>query len=375
MAKQKHYRLETLNDSIPADYHILLGERSNGKSYAVKERGFKRAWIDPNKKFMLLRRWGMEVKASYVEQYFNDAPITAITDNVCNGVICNGGRIFASSTDPKTHKQVRTKHVGYYRDLCGEQHVVSQNFDDVDYIIFEEFISRDYYLPDEVLKLMQFVSSVARRRKIDVYLIGNTISRLSPYFNEWQLLNVPKMKQGTIDLYEYKTNQIDEETGEPVIVKVSVEYCENSGNNSKMFFGKTSEMITSGTWQTQEYPHLVGRIEQYSIIHSLIYVSNGFKFKMFLLTPKHTENGLNRVFWYVRPFTDNVYNDIKFRAVRFVVDKYSTQLKILSDAVTIGFKPLSLQERVAFDMLDNIVFSDNLTGSDYYACIKTVDKI
>ena len=368
MAKQKHYRLETLNDSVPADYHILLGERSNGKSYAVKERGFKRAWLDPNKKFMLLRRWAMEVKASYVEQYFNDAPITAITDNVCNGVICNGGRIYASSTDPKTRKQVRTKHVGYYRDLCGEQHIVSQNFDDVDYIIFEEFISRDYYLPDEVTKLMQFVSSVARRRKIDVYLIGNTISRLSPYFNEWQLLNVPKMKQGTIDLYEYKTNQIDEETGEPIIVKVSVEYCENSGNNSKMFFGKTSEMITTGTWQTQEYPHLEGRIEQYNIIHSLIYVSNGFKFKMFLVTPK---SGRSRMFWYVRPFTDNVFNDEKFRTTRFIVDKYSTQIKILSDAVTIGFKALSPQEKQAFDMLDNIVFSDNLTGSDYYACIKT----
>lgn len=372
MAKQKHYRLETLNDSVPADYHVLLGERSNGKSYAVKERGFKRAWLDPNKKFMYLRRWGMEVKASYTEQYFNDAPITAITDNACNGVTCTGGKIYATTYDEKGIKKIKVKHVGYYRDLCGEQHFVSQNFDDVDYIIFEEFISRDYYLPDEVMKLMQFVSSVARRRKIDVYLIGNTISRLSPYFNEWQLLNVPKMKQGTIDLYEYKTNQIDEETGEPIIVRVSVEYCENSGNNSKMFFGKTSEMITTGTWQTQEYPHLDGRIEQYNIIHSLIYVSNGFKFKMFLLTPK---SGRMRMFWYARPFTDNVFNDEKFKTTRFVVDKYSTAIKILSDAVTIGFKPYSDQERLAFNMLDQIVFSDNLTGSDYYACIRTVDKI
>ena len=371
MAKQKHYRLETLNDSIPAEYHILLGERSNGKSYAVKERGFKRAWADPNKKFMLIRRWGMEIKASFVEQYFNDAPITAITDSACSGVICNGGKIYASTYDQKTNKRIKVKHVGYYRDLCGEQHFVSQNFDDVDYIIFEEFISRDYYLPDEVSKLMQFVSSVARRRKIDVYLIGNTISRLSPYFNEWGLVNVPKMKQGTIDLYEFKTNQIDEDTGEPIIVRVTVEYCENSGNNSKMFFGKTSEMITTGTWQTQEYPHLEGRIEHYNIVHSLIYVSNGFKFKLFLVCRKE---GRSDLFWYVRPFSDNVFDDEKFKTTRFVVDKYSTAIKILSDAVTIGFKPLSPQEKQSFDMLDKIVFSDNLTGSDFYACLKTVDK-
>lgn len=373
MAKQKHYRLETRNDSVPAQYHIILGERSNGKSYAVKERGFKRAWLDPNKKFMLLRRWGMEIKASYTEQYFNDAPITAITDNECNGVVCNGGKIYASTYDEKGNKRIKVKHVGYYRDLCGEQHFVSQNFDDVDYVIFEEFVSRDYYLPDEVNKLMQFISSIARRRKIDVYMIGNTISRLSPYFANWGLVNIPKMKQGTIDLYEFKTNQIDEETGEPVIVRVSVEYCENSGNNSKMFFGKTSEMITTGTWQTQEYPHLNGRIEQYSILHDLIYISNGFKFKMFLLCPK---SGTNRaLFWYVEPYNYNVFDDDKYRTTRFVVDKYSTAIKILSDAVTIGFKPLSPQEKQAFDLMDYIVFCDNLTGSDYYACIKTVDKI
>lgn len=371
MAKQKHYRLETLNDSIPAEYHILLGERSNGKSYAVKERALMRSWKDDNKKFMVLRRWGLEVKASFVEQYFNDAPITAITNNACNGVVCNAGKIYLTSYDAKTNKRVKNKHVGYYRDLCGEQHFVSQNFDDVDYIIFEEFISRDYYLPDEVNKLMNFVSSIARRRKIDVYMIGNTISRISPYFNDWGLINIPKMKQGTIDLYEFKTSQFDEVTGEPVIVRVSVEYCENSGNNSKMFFGKTSEMITNGTWQTDEYPHLQGRIEYYNILHTIIYVSNGFKFKMFLLSPK---TGNRKIFWYVRPFTDNVFDDDKFKNTRFIVENYATALKINSDLVTIGFKPISDNERVAFEYLDNIVFSDNLTGSDYNACIKSVDK-
>lgn len=372
MAKQKHYRLETRNDSVPAQYHILLGERSNGKSYAVKERGLKRAWKNENNKFIYLRRWGMEIKASYTEQYFHDAPITSITDNDGDSVVCNGGKIYVSKYDDKTGKRIKVKHVGYYRDLCGEQHFVSQNFDDVDYVIFEEFISRDYYLPNECNRLMNFISSVARRRKIDVYMIGNTISRLSPYFSQWGLVNIPKMKQGTIDLYEFKTNQYDEETGEQIIVRVSVEYCENSGNNSKMFFGKTSEMITTGTWQTDEYPQLDGRIEYYNILHSLIYISNGFKFKMFLLSRK---TGNKNLFWYVRPFTDDVYNTDKYRTTRFVVDKFSTAVLINSDAITIGFKALCPAEKQAFDLLDHIVFSDNLTGSDYYACIKTVDKI
>ena len=138
MNKQKFYRLENLNDTIDADYRILLGERSNGKSYAVKERAIRNAWNDEknNSKFMVLRRWGMELKASSIEQYFVDAPITAITNNECNTVKCTGGKIFLAYYDNETRKTTCVKHVGYYRDLCGEQHFVSQNFDDVIMIIF-----------------------------------------------------------------------------------------------------------------------------------------------------------------------------------------------------------------------------------------------
>ena len=43
--KQTFYRLEKLNDTMSdANYRLLLGERSNGKSFAVKERGLIKAW-------------------------------------------------------------------------------------------------------------------------------------------------------------------------------------------------------------------------------------------------------------------------------------------------------------------------------------------
>ena len=371
MAKQKYYRLEHLNDSVPADYHILLGERSNGKSYAVKERALIRAWKNPDEnKFMLMRRWGMELKASYVEQYFTDAPITAITGGQCNTVVANAGKIYLAKYNEETRKNERVAVVGYYRDLMGEQHFVSQNFNDTDLIIFEEFISRDYYLPDECNKLQNFVSTVARRRHIDVYMIGNTISRVCPYFNDWGLVNIPKQKQGTIDTYKVKTDQVDEITGEPVIITITVEYCENSGNNSKMFFGAKSGMITGGAWQVSARPHLQGRLSDYTIMHEIIFVCKSFKFRMFFLQPKN--GGLP--IWYVEPYNFNIYNDVKFKNKRFVVDKFESGLNINSDLITVGFTPFNDQEKTAFCYFERMCFSDNLTGSDYDACIKVLTK-
>jgi len=367
--KQTFYRLEKRNDSIPdANYRMLLGERSNGKSYAVKERGIMNAWNSADDKFMLFRRWGIEVKASYIEQYFKDAPITAITKNECNTVNCTGGKIFLARYNPESKVKVNSvAHIGYYRDLCGEQHFVSQNFDDVSMGIFEEFISRDYYLPNEPTKLFNFVSTFARRRFVPVYMIGNTISRVCPYFRDWELTRIPRQKIGTIDKYEIHTGDYDDDGNEKIVI-VSVEYCENSGKNSKMFFGKSSEMITSGTWQVKSYPHLEGKIENYRIMHKVIFIHTGFKFEMFFMLDND-----NQPFWYVRPFNDDVTTD-KFKTMRFVTHTYNETLKLKSLNVTIGFTPLSPDEKIAFNYLERIRFSDNLTGTDFNTCLQTINR-
>lgn len=368
--KQTFYRLEKLNDTMPdANYRILLGERSNGKSYAVKERGAINAWNSINDKFMFFRRWGLEVKASYVEQYFKDLPITAITKNECNSINCTGGKIFLARYNTESKVKVNNvAHIGYYRDLCGEQHFVSQNFDDVSMGVFEEFISRDYYLPNEPQKLMSFVSTFARRRFVPVYMIGNTISRVCPYFRDWELIRVPRQKIGTIDRYEMHTGEYDE-NGNEIIVVISVEYCENSGRNSKMFFGKSSEMITSGTWQVKQYPHLNGKLRDYNILHELIFIHSGFKFKMFFL---QNENSLP--FWYIEPYNYNVYNDDKFINMRFVTHTFAESLNLKSDMVTIGFKPLNAQEQICFNYLNRFMVSDNLTGTDFETCFNSINR-
>ena len=360
--KQNYYRLTKI-DKLNAQYNILLGERSNGKSYAVKEKIIIDAYKN-NKKFVLLRRFDLEIKASLVEQYFKDfcgGMIEAITDKECNTVVAYRGQIYLAFYDSDLKKTEKKKPIGYYMSLSAEQHFTSGSYTDVKYIVFEEFISRDFYIKDEPTKLMQLISTIARRNEVKVYLIGNTISRLCPYFTEWNLKNIPKQKQGTIDIYEYETLQ-ENENGEKIVIKIAVEFCENSGKNSKMFFGSASGMITNGAWQSKEYPHLIGNMRKdYETVYTCVIKCKNFKFLGYFLISKVD----NFCCWYILPKTTEIKKD-----TRIITDVFTPQIDGI--LTTVRFKPLSSEESLIFDYLFDgiIVYSDNLTGSDFENCLQ-----
>lgn len=82
-------------------------------------------------------------------------------------------------------------------------------------------------------------------------MLGNTVNKYCPYFNEMGLTHVKEQEQGTIDLYTY---------GESTL-KVAVEYCEslNKSKESNKYFAFDNsklQMITHGTWEIDIYPHV-----------------------------------------------------------------------------------------------------------------------
>lgn len=356
--KQKYYRLDKILKQN-ATYNILLGEKSNGKSYAVKEKVITDAYNDPNRKFILLRRWDFECKPSLIEMYFRDAPVTTITNDTCDSIAIYRGEIWLTKFNDETRKNDRITCIGYVRALSMEQHYASGAYPDVTAIVYEEFISRDSYLPQEPMKLMYLVSTVARRRKIDVFMIGNTITRINPYFREWQLLNIPKQKQGTIDIYKYNTENVNDD-GTPVVVTIAVEFCENSGNNSKMFFGIASKTITTGAWECKEMPHLNGSKDlNYSSMYTIYIQVSDYMYKAELLVEKKT----NILMWFVCPQTKPIKSD-----VRLITDRFN----LINPMTTIGMKPLNAQEAYVLKLLTDgkVCYSDNLTGTDFEVCLK-----
>lgn len=352
--KQQYYSSSKIR-SLDCQYNLILGERSNGKSYAIKHDVVGEA-VRLNRRFILLRRWDLETKQHLIEQYFGDCNVSAITGGEFDRIYAYSKGLYLGKVDEKG-KPVRGDLIGYSRALSMEEHYSSGSYPDVFNIVFEEFIARQGYLPREPAMLQQFVSTIARRRSLKVWMIGNTISRVCPYFSEWDLRNIPRQKQGSIEIYEHTTDQQDED-GTPIIIKIAVEYAENSGKNSRMFFGSSSKMITSGIWQSEEKAHLPQSIDLYTTMYDVIIEYKNFRFWARLLGDPKTR----ALFWYVEPYTKKIPPNTRIITDRVIGDYMATR----------GFIPISPAENVPFQLLrqGKIMYSDNLTGADFETCIK-----
>ena len=357
MAKKKYWLINQILE-VKADYNIVYGGRSDGKSYAVKHYCAKDA-IDPNHKFIYLRRWDKEIKQATVEQYFGDLDIKKIYGEKAYGVRCYAGKIYITKYDEKSDSAKNWLHVGYTASLTTQAHYTGGAYPDVTNIIYEEFVSRDYYLPKEPSTLQDFVSTIARDRQIRVWMVGNAITRFCPYFTDWELKGVPKQKQGTIDTYKIATGNFDE-NGEPIYSTLAVEYTSASGSKSTMFFGESSKMITEGGWQTEIRPTLERRLETYTTIYTMVVVSKKFMFLGRYLYDSEAKG----CFWYFERKTTEIKP-----GTRVVADYFDP-----SPLHTIGFVPLTQEERQIFTDIDNrkVVYCDNLTGTEFIQACKAL---
>lgn len=359
MRKQKFYKLDKIL-SHDAQYNIIYGERSNGKSYAVKRHVLKEAFETKKNCFVYLRRYREDIKQSYTESYFCDMPIEEITNGEYDSVICYAGVIYFGK-QLEDGKVKRSYPIGRACSLSESQRYKSNAFPDVKYVIYEEFLTKSTYLPNEPNMLQDFISTVARRREIKVFCIGNTISRVCPFFSAWKLERIPKQEQGTIDDYYILTDQQDDE-GKYLSVKIAVEYAENSGNNSKMFFGEHSKAITSGAWETNPQPHLTKKYSNYEMVYEMLIQANGFQFVLQLLVSP--DGGTIN---FVYPFTgnrniyriiSNEFSDDPMKTNYFVRDKIRAE-KIINDNLLNG----------------KTCYSDNLTGEEFKQICELLELI
>lgn len=341
MKKQKYYVLNSLLD-YDCEYNMILGARSNGKSYAVKNYCIKDFW-ENGKKFIYLRRYTVEIKISMVEAYFNDADIKKITKGKRDGIIVFRSGIYLGSINPETEKMERQEQIGVVMALSIQSHYKSMSMLEYKNIIFEEFITNSLYIDNETNELQQLVSTIARNEKVKVFLIGNTISRLCPYFNQWQLYNIPHQKQGTIDVYHMKTENENEN------VNVAVEICEEPNVKSSMFFGSVSKSITGGTWETQEQAHLPYEYDDCDCIYALTVIQHNMIYVMEVLE----RNGDFIIF--VHPST-------KIRTKRIIKESFDVEKMITSKLIPICKGDVYI---IKLLKLNKICFSDNLTGTEF----------
>ena len=158
---------------------IILGERGVGKSYGAKKFVAKR-FINKGKQFVYLRRYKTELQKAMKDNKFwhqilndKDPEMYKIMQN----------HKFSNSKDTMS---IDNKICGYAIPLSVANILKSSTYDNVDTIIFDEFIidkGTYHYLQNEVIQFLDVIETIARLRDIRVIMLGNAISITNPYFN------------------------------------------------------------------------------------------------------------------------------------------------------------------------------------------------
>ena len=226
--------------------------------------------------------------------YFSDMPVNELTKGEWDGISARRGLLYFFRYDDKGKKEV-SSYIGAYDSLYNWQKIKSVAWVNFTYVIFEEFISATYFLDDECSVLQKCASAIFRDHKGTVFMLGNSISRNVPYFQNWTP-NVDKQAPGSIEIYHYT-----DEAGEGVQIDIAIEYTAHIKGTGKMFFGRTSKTILAGEWDIEEEPKLI--TDQFS---TDINVTRYFR-------PNTAENAMRECFIGKRAvYSDNLTaNDFK----------------------------------------------------------------
>ena len=240
-----------------AVYNVIFGERSNGKTYATLKHGLEQYFKDGSQ-IAYIRRWKEDITGKRGQAVFSalveNNEIVKLSNGKFTGIHYYTGRFFLCNYDNGKPIYNDNDVIGFLFALTDVEHDKSTSYPKVNNIIFDEFLTNKLYLPDEFVTFMNVVSTIIRRREtVKIFMLGNTVNKYCPYFNEMGLTNIQTMLQGNIDLYNYG------ESG----LTVAVEYCKTDKSEqrkeSKKYFAFNNpklQMITGGAWELAIYPHL-----------------------------------------------------------------------------------------------------------------------
>lgn len=350
--KNQYYRLDNILKK-EAQYNIIFGERSNGKTFAVLEYGLK-IFCETGKQLAIVRRWKEDFRGKRGQTMFDSINSMELVEKYTKGEYTHisyyNSRWYLSNWDEKLQKYVfdTKKPFAFGFAISEMEHDKSTSYPDITTICFDEFLTRKFYLPDEFVSFMNVVSTIVRNRKdVIIFMLGNTVNKYCPYFVEMGLSNIQNMKQGTIDVYTYGDSEL----------KVAVEFADNLNKNkdSNFYFAFDNpklKMITTGTWELDIYPHLPYKYTPKQVVFTYFII-----FDDNILQCEIIETG-KECFTYIHRKTTPLQNENK--DLIYTLDYFSSKPNIKRSIL----KPMSnLEKRVAKFFAENKVFyQDNEIG-------------
>jgi hypothetical protein len=263
--KDEYYTLDRIK-TYKCQYNLIFGKRSNGKTYAVLYEGIKN-YCNTGKQMAYLRRYREDFVGKRGQNMFAALVSTGAISQLSNGkwdsVSYRSSQWFLSRHENKDRIVLDSSPFCYGFSLGQMEHDKSTAYPDVTTIVFDEFISRIGYLPNEFVLFMNVLSTIIRQRNdVTIYMLGNTVNKYCPYFQDMGLGHIENMESGSIDVYTYGNSKL----------KVAVERTQNhniEGRKSDVYFAFDNpalEMITGGAWELDLHPHLPKEYETDDIV-------------------------------------------------------------------------------------------------------------
>ena len=251
--RQKYYSLKNIL-AKKAQYNVIFGERSNGKTYAVLKYGLQH-YAERGEQLAIVRRWQDDFTgkrgATMFDALVSNNEVSRATGGQWTGVYYYGSRWFLCRYEDGK-RVTDEKPFAYGFSVSSMEHDKSTSYPCITTICFDEFLTRTTYLQDEFVLFMNVVSTIIRHRtNVTIFMLGNAVNRYCPYFKEMGLTHISDMKPGDIDIYRYGDSEL----------AVAVEYTipNKQGKASDFYFAFDNpklSMITGGAWEIDIYPHI-----------------------------------------------------------------------------------------------------------------------
>ena len=356
MAKIKYWDINPIL-SLHAKYNVIFGERSNGKTYGTLNHGLEN-YFSGKGKLAIIRRWEEDFRGKQASTMFDaliaNKVIWKLSKGRWNGVVYQSHRWYMCKRDLDNPKNVEmeSEPFAYAFALSSEEHYKSSSYPEITTIVFDEFLTRGVYLPDEFIKFTSILSTIIRlRTNVTIFMLGNTINKYSPYFAEMGLTNIKKMQRGKIDLYTYGDSGLS----------VAVEYSDfpTKQKKSNVYFAFSNpklEMVKTGAWELDIYPHLPCKYKPQDVIYKY-YIEFDHELLQCEIINVVDDNKNELLFTYIHRKTTEIKED----GYSLVYSDTSSPLPNHRKKIT---KPITDLEKhiVSFFTKDKVFYQDNEIG-------------
>lgn len=349
------YYDRTAIDETGANWRIIIGTRSNGKSYSICKTILE-DYFEKGNRAVYVRRYEEMITPKNIQTLFDPhiELIIAASDGKYNGVFYRAKEFHLCYYDEDGHIVAKDpipfcicRSVNTWETTKGADVGV------INLICFDEFLSREGYLKDEFVAFCNLCSSIIRNRKdCVIYLIANSVSKYCPYWTEFGIDGVDKMKQGEIRVYTYPNSKM----------KLAIEYCAQSlitkEVNDSFFAFENAQLsvLTEGSWEMASYPHAPYKILESDIKYRFYVMFGGQLLQGQIIHPS-TTNHKNDLFIFFCRQTKDIDIDDKTVLYSSKPTLSICHVRFLKD------QPTEIHRMIANLILKNhMYFSDNEVG-------------